>query len=73
MPHTLGARQRPLSKQLYDQPLLVNKSANNDHCYAKVTLRSSRSMRAVFSVQPVPRSYKVSFIELELSMKRQSS
>jgi hypothetical protein len=32
--YTPGDRQRPLSKQQYDQPLLDNNSANNSHCYA---------------------------------------
>jgi hypothetical protein len=30
--YTSGARQRPLSKQQYDQPLLGNNSVNNGRC-----------------------------------------
>jgi hypothetical protein len=34
MTYTAGARQRPLSKQLYDQPFLGNSYVNNGRCQA---------------------------------------
>jgi hypothetical protein len=45
-----GAEQRPLSKQLYDQSLLDNKSANNNRCHVTVALRKRNDVFCVVRV-----------------------
>jgi hypothetical protein len=56
----INARQRPLSKQKWNRPLLGNNSINNDGCYAiaaSVMLATTEEQRNGVFWWPVLRGY----------------